>query len=464
MTTDAPPAPARTRKPRRRVWPAVLTVVLLGGAVTGGVLYRRAQTTTAEQTTTVQTATAQPGQVRVSVSGPATVQAARTGDLSVTVAGTITRVPSVGEHVRRGQLIAQVQADAAATAVTNARLALQKAQAQLASVRAAQASTRAQNASSTVQASVSVQNAERDVQTARTALDAQTRLYSVGGVSRVSVDDARAALAKAQATLATARAAQAATLQGLDAQTASNSTDLQNAQIAVDQARADLQDAETTVAGTKLYAPFDGTVSVVNGSVGGAVNANTALVTIIDDQTVDLPVQIDETQIGSVQVGQRADITLDALEDQSFTGTVTRLSPAATQDSGISYFTATVQVRNPDGLLRPGMTAEADIVQQEASGLIIPKRAVQTVRNRSYVQLAARTSGDDAERTRVHLGVDDGTNVIVESGLQPGDQVVLPSTTPRSSGGSGTRSGTRNATGLPGVGGLGTPGGFGGGR
>ena len=117
-------------------------------------------------------------------------------------------------------------------------------------------------------------------------------------------------------------------------------------------------------------------------------------------------------------------MTLDALDGQTFEGQVTRISPQATAESGIAYFTVTVRLPNPEGLLRPGMTAEAEIIQSQASGLIIPKKAVESVRTRSYVQL--QSPGGAAERTRIRTGADDGTNIIVTDGLKAGDVVVLP--------------------------------------
>ena len=128
--------------------------------------------------------------------------------------------------------------------------------------------------------------------------------------------------------------------------------------------------------------PVSAGQSVTGSSVGGTVIA-----TLIDASQIDLPVQVDETEIGAVKVGQQADVTLDALGDQTFTGKVTRISPEATTESGIAYFTVTVRLPNPEGLLRPGMTAEAEVIQRQASGLIIPKKAVESVRTRSYVQL-----------------------------------------------------------------------------
>jgi HlyD family secretion protein len=134
-------------------------------------------------------------------------------------------------------------------------------------------------------------------------------------------------------------------------------------------------------------------------------------------------------------------VTLDAIDGRTFRGTVSTVSPAATVSNNIAIFTVTVKIPNPDGALRPGMSAEAEIISQELPNtLLIPKKAVETVRTRSYVQLVG--ANGQAERHRIRTGPDDGTSVAVTSGLKPGDQVLLPGGT-RSTSGSSTGT-TRN--------------------
>ena len=167
------------------------------------------------------------------------------------------------------------------------------------------------------------------------------------------------------------------------------------------QAQAALETAQQSRASLKLYAPISGVVSTVSADAGTVVGSGATILTILDDTTLNLPVQIDETEIAGVQAGQTAEVTLDAYDGQTFTGEVVRVSPGATQSSGISVFTATVTLPNPDGQLRSGMTAEAEIIQSQERGLLIPSRAIQTVRNRSYVR-GSRGSGRGAGTRACH--------------------------------------------------------------
>lgn len=101
------------------------------------------------------------------------------------------------------------------------------------------------------------------------------------------------------------------------------------------------------------------------------------------------------------------------------------------------------------------MTAEAEIIQSEECGLLVPVKAIQTVRNRSYVEVPG-AAGAEPECVRVTTGASDGTNTVVTAGLEASQEVIVPGSA-RSTPGAGSSS-TRSGFG------GGPPGGFGGGR
>jgi HlyD family secretion protein len=137
-------------------------------------------------------------------------------------------------------------------------------------------------------------------------------------------------------------------------------------------------------------------------------------------------VQVDETEISRVKLGQRAEVTLDAITGQKFTGTVTTIAPSAQVVQNIAVFIVTVTMPNPDGQLRAGMTAEAEIISQQIeNATLVPRRAVQTVRRRSYVDVLGQ-DGKTTEPVRVTTGPDDGSSIVITDGLEPGQTVVLP--------------------------------------
>ncbi|SMB78385.1 efflux RND transporter periplasmic adaptor subunit [Deinococcus hopiensis] len=460
MTTPAVVArPMQAR--RRKRWPWVVTGLLLLGGVGGGVYYTRTHTTqTTTETQTVTTQAVQSGTVRVSVSGPGTLEANATRTVGADLTATVGRVPAVGERVTKGQLLTTLSSDDVEENVQTAELNLRKAQASLDATRASQASSRAGRESSVTQAQGNVTDARQTLTEAERTLNAQEQLYAVGAVSGQTLNDARTTASKARLTLQSAQSSLAAALTQAETGSGSDAENLRSAQIAVQQAQATLETAQKARTDLKVYAPIGGVVSAVNATEGTVVLSGATLLTIIDDTTLNLPVQVDETEIAGVKVGQEAEVTLDAYDGETFRGEVVRVSPGATQSNGISVFTATVSLKNEDGKLRSGMTAEAEIVQSEDRGLLVPSKAIETVRTRTYVQVPGQGEGAEPERVRVQIGATDGTNTVVTEGLEAGQEVIVPGSTRSSTSGAARTSNTQNS----GFGGAGGPpaGGFGG--
>ncbi|MFC4454398.1 efflux RND transporter periplasmic adaptor subunit [Deinococcus sonorensis] len=496
--TAAPPAPpqapgaARARPRRRRRWPWLLLVLalLIGGAV-WFVLARRTGSTTAA---TVQTAVAQPGTVTVSVTGPGTLTASSSTVVTAVNSGTISGLPEVGDTVKQGQLLGTIRNTDYGNAVNDAQLNLERAQAQLAVQRSSQATSQASRSSSVTSARLAVQDAQTSLDSARTTLQGQQQLYAVGAVSQTDLAAAQQAVTAAQNKLTSARASLTAAQQQAQAGTQSDADNLKNQQLAVQQAQETLRQARETAGRQRVTSPLSGVVTAVNVVNGANVSENAELMTVQGTRTMLLPVQVDETEISQVQVGQLARATLDALGGQTVEGRVTKISPTATVSNNISIFTVTVQLPNPDGRLKVGMTAEAEIVIGEQSGMVVPAKAIEAVRTRNYVQVvkvapdpqasddagsgvqsssatstvaASRLQGDP-ERRRVQVGLTDGNSTVVTGGLQPGETVLLPQSTRSTSGSSTSSSGTTGRGSTRGgfqrsPGGFGAPGGFPGG-
>lgn len=444
MTTQAR---SRIRIPWR--WLAVV-LVLAGLGVAAYWFLRPKPTSTAP---TIETATVQQGVFRVSVSGPGTLEAVQSLSVKPAVNGTVLKLPTVGDRVQKGQLIVELDPTEYTRALENARLALQKAQATLDKLRADQQSALASAQQSVSSAEVAYDSARRDLEAARTNLEATQKLFELGGASAQSLQSARDTYAKAQASLEMARVNLNTARQALALRKSADAQELRNAQIAVEQARLEVKNAEENLASTKIYAPFDGVVSEVNAQVGSigvgaTVSNSTALLTLIDDSSVNLPVQIDESEIAKVKVGQKVEVTLDAFNNETFEGVVTAISPSATIQQNIAVFYVTVNVPNPERKLRPGMTAEGEIIAEEIpNALTIPKRAVQTVRNRAYVDVLQPDGSK--ETVRVVLGPDDGVNQVVLEGLEPRQTVVLPSRVQPTSSSSSGQGGLRLPLGAP---------------
>jgi len=439
------------RQPRRHIaWGWILAALLLLG---GGIAFRLTQGNQAAQTTQTETATVTQGTFRVSVSGPGTLSAYQAVDLKPQVQGTITYVPKVGDQVTKGQMVVRIDPTTYQVAVDNAQLALKKAQAQLQSTRSTQSSSIASQQQAIGSTQAAYTNAQTALQSAQINLASIQRVYAAGGATKQELNNAQNTVDQAQSNLESARVSLQTTQASLGLKQSSNASDLRNLQLAVEQAQLTLKSAQRDLANTKLYAPFSGTVSVVNAQVGGvgvsaSVSGSSALLTIIDTLSVNLLAQIDETEISNVRVGQKVNVTLDAFDNQTFVGKVTAITPSASVVSNIAVFYVTVNVPNANGKLRPGMTAEGEIITKEIQdALLVPRRAVQTVNGRSFVQV--QKSDGTAEQVQVQTGADDSTNVVITGGLKEGDAVLLGSTTAKATGSS---SSTQGGPGGPGIG------------
>ena len=423
------------QKPRRLSpwWGLLLIPVMAVGLLASGVIRRPGSSgEDSGSSAKGETVVVSRGVFRNSVTGPGTLAALTSVDIKPDVVGTVSVLPSVGQRFNQGELIARLDAVTLQRNLETAQLSLAKARAQLEGTRATQANSRSNQDQTINNAQTQLSNAQRDVETAQTTLKNASSLYAIGGGTRQAVQDAQAGLDKAQAGLANNRATLETAQGAVGLQSASNSSDLRNLELAVQQAQITVKNASSDLASTKIYAPFTGVVASVTAQLGGPASSAGSLLTFLKDSSVTLPVQVDETEISKVKVGQPAEVTLDALGTDTFAGKVTSITPQATIVSNIAVFYVTVTLPNAGLKMRPGMTAEAEIIAQEIPNVVlVPRRAVEQVRTNAYVTVQT-TSGEgrDAtittERVRVTTVGDDGTNIAVTSGLTGTETVVLP--------------------------------------
>ncbi len=335
----------------------------------------------------------------------ASVQQARAG-----VAASRTRVPQAGEAVELQQAsvdaqIAQAQAQvkAAAAQVAAAEAALRAAEANLPAAEAALARARSDEARLEELLREGAVAAQQ-VDAARTALAAALAARGAAGAQRDAAraqrDAARSALAQAQAALGVAlanrrtvpirqldvAASRAQVDQAEAALRSARSTaglvvqrerEVEAARAAVDQAKAALALAVTIRGHAILRAPLTGVVISRNVEVGDLVMVGAPVLTVADLDRPYLRIFVGETDLGRVKLGQTVEVRVDALPGRVLRGTVEEISSRAeftpgnvqTKEQRVKLvFGVKVVLPNPDGLLKPGLPADAAIlVEPEAS-------------------------------------------------------------------------------------------------
>ena len=267
-------------------------------------------------------------------------------------------------------------------------------------------------------------------------------------MAKANVLSAKADLAKAQASLLKANRDLKRTRElikkdliarsELDADVAAQSTanaDVMAAQAKVAQYEATLRKAEISLGYTKIYSPVDGVVVAKNVEKGQTVAASYQTPSIAeiarDLKQMQVEVNVDEADIGSVKVGQDAEFTVDAYADTTFSGKVTqvRISPS-TSDNVVSY-TVIVKVANDEEKLMPGMTANVSLVVTEKKDVLLVPNAALRFRPVANTVAAVETPGvyvlidKKPAKVEVEKGISDGDRTEILSGLEEGARVLV---------------------------------------
>jgi HlyD family secretion protein len=169
--------------------------------------------------------------------------------------------------------------------------------------------------------------------------------------------------------------------------------------VAVDNARIQLED-------TDVRAPITGTVlekDVERGTVIASATSNvsggTTLLKMANLNQVQVRTLVDETDIGKLQPGQLATVTVDAYPQRPFTGTVLKIEPQAQTEQNVTMFPVLVRIDNKEGLLRPGMNAEVEVhVGRRDSVLAVPNAALRTTRDVSSAAQVLGLSPDAVQK------------------------------------------------------------------
>ena len=201
--------------------------------------------------------------------------------------------------------------------------------------------------------------------------------------------------------------------------------ELEDAQYNYDKAKTDLEKAESNVNETVITAPMDGIIvgePISAGSMAVQGNSNPTVILRIADLSEKLvKAKVDETDIGSIRIGERANFTVDAYPDEKFSATVTKISQTDTNNSwdssssssstsstsnSVIYYYVTFQAPDPKNLLLPAMTARLDItVGQSKGAMCVPIEAIKTDGDGSYVEKITKDAKGRDVAEKIHLKI-----------------------------------------------------------
>ncbi len=192
----------------------------------------------------------------------------------------------------------------------------------------------------------------------------------------------------------------------------------------VEQAQANVSLYRAQVAKTRLYSPIAGTVTKQDAKVGQIVAANSTVTTVLSQNRLKVEAYLPEADMAKVKNGDPAKITLDAYGDEVvFEGKVAAIDPAETVIEGVSTYKTTIYFLSEDERIRPGMTANTDILTAKRDGaLYVPQRSVAARDGAKYVKIY-RDGATEERRVETGLRGSDG-NVEIISGLEEGEKIL----------------------------------------
>jgi HlyD family secretion protein len=209
---------------------------------------------------------------------------------------------------------------------------------------------------------------------------------------------------------------------------------LQQAQAQVAQSQASLEQLEEQLSYTTITSPIDGIVLSRDVEVGDAVSSilvlgstATQLFTLGDTKQVYVDGKVDEADIGSVYLGQPARIRIESFKTRIFNGKVTRIAPLGVEKDNVTTFSVRVSIDNPNNEIKANMTANAEIIiEDHKNALVVPEQAVSYDKNKhAFVNTPDPHAKDGMRKVPVTVGISNGTNTEILSGLKEGDKVVL---------------------------------------
>jgi len=209
---------------------------------------------------------------------------------------------------------------------------------------------------------------------------------------------------------------------------------IRKAEAQVEQSRAQLATTDEDLRNATIVSPIDGVVLSRDREAGDAVSSiltmgsgATLIMTVGDLREVYVKGKVDESDIGRVFLGQPARITVESYKDQKFAGKVTKISPMGVEKDNVTTFEVRVSISNEAGKLMATMTANAEVLLEERKGvLVVPEGAIIYGKDKS-VQVEVPDAVNETGRRRITVatGISNGSRTQIVSGLNEGQKVIL---------------------------------------
>jgi len=335
---------------KKKILIGVGVIVVLGGVAFANFKFKR------KEGITVNVEAVKKRKLEAIVSASGKIQPKRFVNISADTSGRVTELAvNEGDRVTKGQFLLQIDPRNLRTRVTSGEASLGAAR------------------SSAEQLKLALESSRTQLKLAQDNYKRQQELWKGGLTTREQFERAESELRVRE--------------QDLLAQ----EQNVRTQQMRMDQEAATLENARTDLSKVRIESPIDGIVTRRNveqgetAVVGTMNNAGTVLLQVADMSVIEAEVEVDETDIPNVKIGQIGKITIDALPDQTFTGKVTEIGNSPIQTTGQSAsqatnFKVTLQVEGEIPNVRPGFTCTAEITTATRDGVLAVPIQATTVR------------------------------------------------------------------------------------
>ncbi len=204
-------------------------------------------------------------------------------------------------------------------------------------------------------------------------------------------------------------------------------SEIELAEADVVSAQGVLQQAQAVYEDNIIKAPSNGTITAINIKYGELAEARTTAVVLQDVENLYVEALINESNINSVKLGQRVEISFDAINGEKFTGTVSHIDPSSVASDGVVNFKIKVSIEEDNSNIRPGMNSEITIFAFEKSDVVsVPKAYITEREGKSFVNVLTDEKNKKYKETEVSLGaIGDGNMVEIVSGLNKDEKIVI---------------------------------------
>jgi HlyD family secretion protein len=415
----------------------IFVVILAVVGLTGAFVVRK-RAAAAKKPTIVRVEEVQPGELLEFVSAPGELEPKSRVEISAKVSGRVEALPfKVGERVTKGD----PNANPPVPPSVLVRLDSKDLESQLLGAqarRAAQAAGIESERARIAGQKANLLGTSATFEQAKTQMERQKKLLATKDISQYEFDQAQLKLDEFQAQYNAAKLS-------LDAAEL-NLMVLQHNLAAAD---AQIKQAQETLGYTTIVSPLDGVVTRVNAKVGEMVvtgmmnNPGTKILEVGDLSQMLAVAQVDEADVGKLQVGQKAKVFIDAYPNHEFKGTVYTIALSTDMSrQGTKYYKTEILLES-DRQLQSGLTANVDIeTRKYADVLAVPSQAVMTReidglpidirdnsphvdKSKTFATVVFRYVDGKAVITPVKIGPSNLTHTILEAGVEKGQKIIM---------------------------------------